>query len=256
MAKNGNGAKQKKSTQVSEDRSFYKILTAFMIAAVVEILFVTIYRKYYTRSHVEAVEQLMAVIKFVLAALCVMSAVSAIVMRKRRNKMAPMLGAGAVLALLLAASAWLLESYAMTAAKLLCVLCPIVLLLYIVFIIYQREFFLTSVLCALCLLVLWVLKNFSGPRVILAVCLAAAAAVLIAVMAVAAGKKDGKIKAGPVSVSVYELQGGKVPLLISCTAVLLVVFGTFIFAAVAEMATICVAAYLFVMAVYYTVKLM
>ena len=74
MSANRSGLKKKKNTPASDDRAFYKILAAFGTAALAEIFFVAIYRRYYTGSVSDGIGVAMYVVACVCAAACASAA--------------------------------------------------------------------------------------------------------------------------------------------------------------------------------------
>ena len=257
MPANRSVQKKKKNTPGADDRAYYKILAAFGAAAIAEVFFVTVYRRLYASGGESNISGAMYVLAGSLLAVCI--ACAAVSAAKRKNKKsiaAQFLGLSAA-ALMLSASALMLARHGMTAAKLLCILCPVVLLLYIIFIIYQREFFVTALLCAVCLFAVWAIKSYKGSEVKYAI-IALSVTLLLSVTAAAAALAHRRLgRAGKNRLFVYESDQNRILLFVSCVLAALGAVCTYAAPqAVSEIVIIIVSAYLFVSAVYCTIKLM
>ena len=149
-----------------------------------------------------------------------------------------------------------------SAIKALYIILPTLSVLYLVYYTYQFEFFVITVECAGAALLMWVLgkavrNNYYSVYAIaiLAVMLVLCAALAAAVYWV--GKNGGKIKFGEKGIRLFPKKANLKPLYLTdgvIAALFLVVF--FIGAPVATYGLFAVLGYLFIMAVYYTVKLM
>ncbi len=247
--------KKKKNTPGSDDRAYYKILAAFGAAAVAEIFFVTVYRRLYASGGESDISGAMYVLAGILFAACIACISVSIAKRKSRKRMSAQFLGLSVTVLLLSAASLLLARHGMTAAKLLCILCPVVLLLYIVLIIYQREFFVTALLCAVCLFAVWAVKSYRGGGYALASLIIM---LLLSALAAAAVFAQGRLgHAGKTKLFVYESPQSRLLLLVTCVLTALATVCTYVWPqAISEIAVIIVSAYLFVSAVYYTIKLM
>ena len=251
--------KNRKKNQQKEDKSYIKVLAAFAATVVVEIFLFILYRGFYTSKGM-GIGVPFAYIKWIFAALFVILAAAAVwFYTKKKNEKARWLLEGAVLMLLLSASCYFLSHHGLDAAKLLCVLFPAAMVLYIFMLVYQREFFICALLCAGAIITAAVMKAHHSHFNMITLSAAIATAVLVvifAVLALAAGK-DGRLKLGKKKPAVFEMRAGRAVILISCVLAAAV---TAICLAKAEpLYEICIyvtAAFLFVSAVYHTAKLM
>lgn len=141
--------------------------------------------------------------------------------------------------------------------SLLCALPAVLAVLCAIYFLYQREFFVNGVLGAIGIAVLWVARQIymSHPR--MTYCGAAAVCVIMAVTAFAAfrlSKQGGKVG----KVQIISAGASYLPVYLTCAVVALtVVVAVLLNAAVVGYYAIAVlAAWIFCLAVYYTVKLM
>lgn len=145
------------------------------------------------------------------------------------------------------------------AAKLLCAVCPALLLLYIVAIIYQREFFVSALTVAVVLLELWAEKRFYVQRPSYALFAFTVSAVLCAASvfcALLARKNAGVLNVGKYKLKVYELPYGCAAQCVTGVMALAASVLGYLFPGLSGVVSLASAAYLFVLAVYYTVRLM
>jgi len=149
-----------------------------------------------------------------------------------------------------------------SAIKALYIILPALSVLYLVYYTYQFEFFVITVECAGAALLMWALGKavrnsyysayaIAILAVMLVLCAASAAAVYVI------GKNGGKLKLGTKSVRLFHKNANLTPLYLTAgvmAALFLIVF--IVGAPVAAYGLFAVLGYLFIMAVYYTVKLM
>lgn len=251
--------KNKKKSKEKEDKSFVRVLAAFGATVVVEIFALIIYRGFYENREM-GIGVPFAHIKWIFAGLfVVLAAAAAWFYAKKKNEKARWFLEGAVLMLLLSASCFFLSHYGFDAAKLICVLFPAAMVLYVFMLVYQREFFICALLCAGAIVTAAITKasNSRSNMMTLSAAIATAALVVIfAVLALAAGK-DGRLKLKKRKPAVFEMRGGRAVILVSC--VIAAAVTAVCLARVTPLYEACIyvtAAFLFVSAVYHTARLM
>ncbi len=253
-------ALKEKRVGSAEDKTFYRIFAAFLIAAVTEIVLVILYRGYFYNQLTAVHTKLIKTIFWIFAVFCLLCIILAIFLQIKKKKAAGYFIAAAVLLACFAIACRLMIGYEMIAAKMLCVACPVILVLYASYIIYQREFFLIGLLCTVCFYVLWTEKAyFFLNRNYLNIALAGMVVfdAIIAAVALLSRSNDGKLSVFGKSIRIYEMRKGFALILLTCAltfaaALLSGFFGDL----VGEISIFVIAAYVFVSAVYHTVKLM
>jgi len=254
MASNRYIAKKKKQNTENESQIFNRVLAAFAVTLIVEILMVLVYRSFYSNGELGTPIPY-AQLKWIFAVLCVASAASSAALLKKGKRWGIHMVELAVLFLLLAGSCYLLTHFGIEAAKLLCVLFPVAVVLYIFLLMYQREFFFCTLLCVCAIVSVSVMRSFEEMNfiTIVASILTAVFTVLFAIGACVAGK-DGKV-AG--KLTVFEMKGGRIVILLACilsaAALAAVIFKL---SAIYGICVFVLAAYIFIAAVYHTAKLM
>jgi len=160
--------------------------------------------------------------------------------------------------LLLAVSCVLIAAFHNTAFSFLYVLIPGVSILYLIYFAYQREFFVNALVSGVGGLGLWVLSKFYAESYGLWLLLAGAVlVVLAAVAAVVLRHNGGRFRFGRLYWHVLPRNAGYSLLFIMLGLIALALLLTLIFGIMAAYYSVFgIFAALFVIAVYYTVKLM
>lgn len=267
MKKNETKAGRNKPPEVRtreqmEDRIFNKMLLWLAAAAVVEVVMVLINR-YYVHARISELEfklglrtalVVVAVVGVVLFLLFLAQAVRA---RKngREGTLSMVLACGF---LVLGAGAFLMRTYEVTIAPLVLAGVPALGVLALVFYLYQKEFFACAVVAGLCLAGLWLFRASAGSVlycVYLVVVLVIAAAGVA--LSLSLKKRDGVMKLFGKDCALVEPGAAYLPyyLTAALTAFLLLA-PLALGAAVAYYAMWLVAAWLFILAVYFTSRMM
>lgn len=147
-----------------------------------------------------------------------------------------------------------------TGVQFLCGAVPVLAVMVLVFYLYQKEFFTVTVLSAIGILGLWIIRKAGGGHPVIVYGYVAAAAVLLlaaALLARGLQKNEGVFARGEKRYRVFPRGANYGAIYLTCgisAAVLIAacILGT----AAAYYLIFGVVAWLFVMAVYYTVKLM
>ena len=144
--------------------------------------------------------------------------------------------------------------------QLLCGLVPVAAVLALVFYLYQHEFFAVTVLSALGILGLWILRRAGGGHqtVVYAYMAVAAVAVVLAALACRTMQKSGGVlKLGGKELRLFHHNASYGMIYITCGIVAVALAAALVLGAAAAYYLIfALVAWLFIMAVYYTVKLM
>ena len=167
---------------------------------------------------------------------------------------------GCVSALALGVSAALVVLFRNAAVQLLYVLVPSGAVLALVFYLYQKEFFLSVCSVGMGLLGLWLVRRNGGGHDVLVYCymvLAALALLGMMVLAIKLQKGNGVLNIGGRPVRVLPKRSNFLQVLLSCQVSLLVMLAGLILGSTAAFYLLFVLlAWLFILLVYYTVKLM
>jgi hypothetical protein len=197
--------------------------------------------------------------KYLFALLACASAVKAII-NTRKGERAIFYIRAAVLCAVVFALLLITFNGSLSTAKNLCVLVPVSGLLLFILFTYQREFFFEGLICALTIITMLSIRkkyDLSETRFVLA-SVTIALDLIFSLLAYIASKNRGRIRLFGRQLSVFD---GKTAvyatLYIACALSAAAAIGGLIFGAGFAYAAICVTgAYLFIAAVFHTVKLM
>lgn|GEM_PF-905328 len=251
-------AKSKIEKSRKEDLIFYKMLVAFVVALVLETTVVTLYRRYCAGANYRPV--LRTVMWAFLWLTAVDGAAFIASLAAKRFKYLKSLFALGIFLFGCAVFLRLVNLYGLLTLKIGCLACPVILLLYICYLIYQPEFFMTFLLSALGVFTIWITRRvyyinyYKHLYVMLGVSLFI---VLSAIVTFIAMKNKGVIGKGEWRLRVFPPKTSYISLFITYGATLALfgiylIFGPPIFYPV----IVVFAGYLFISAIYYTVKLM
>lgn len=147
-----------------------------------------------------------------------------------------------------------------TGVQFLCGVIPVVAVMALVYYLYQREFFTVTVLSAVGILGLWIIRKGAGSHAVLIYSYVVAAAVVMLLAALLfrmLQKNGGTLVRGERKFHIFPSGANYGMLYLSCGVVAAVLIAAcFLGTAVAYYLIFALVAWLFVMAVYYTVKLM
>ncbi len=253
----GKSSNAKRQAQKREDQMFNRILVAFGIAIVLEVIFVMIYRYYYrgnTQPNTAAL--VLGLIALAAAAACGLTFLTA----HGRAHHAKALGVGVLVSLGAAAAFLLMYRFGTFAASFCCIICPLVVGLYLVYTVYPREFFLLAIGAGGSIVALWLVRRYweTVPyRSYLLLGLLALALILILLGTWLAGRHKGVLHLGRLRLRVYATKGGRIPLAVTLgVALLLTVLTLILGPQVAYVGQLILGGLIFIAAVYFTVKLM
>ena len=247
-----------------EDAVLNKVLIWFGAAVVVELVMLLINRYYinYTTLEIELMYTLSKVFPVLAGVGLVGAAASVFWYLSAQRK-----GGKAALPLVLAwVSATACVCFGVTywfraaGVQLLCGAVPVVAVMALVFYLYQKEFFAVTALCAVGILGLWIVRRADGGSTALVYGYAvftAVVALTAALLFYALQKKNGTLARGEKHVQVFPHGANYGMLYLTCGLVAAAVIAACVMGtAVAYYLIFGLVAWLFVMAVYYTVKLM
>lgn len=251
-------AKAKLDQKKKEDTIFYKMLAAFTVALILEITIVSLYRRYSGGANYRPALRLIMWALLWLTAADGVAFIAALVTKK--FKYLRSLFALGVFLFGSAVFLRLVNTTGILAVRIGCIACPVILLLYVCYLIYQTEFFMTSLISALGIFTIWITRRvyyidyYNHLWVMLGVSLFILASAIVTFLAM---KKKGVIGKGEWRLRVFPPRTSYLSLFITYAAALALfglylIFGPLIFYPV----IIAFAGYLFVSAIYYTVKLM
>ncbi len=258
--------KLKDEQKRNEDKSFYTMLTAFATALVIELVLVTLYRKYYAGAYYGfTLRTFMFVFLGITAAAGVAFIVAAVTCKFKYLK--PLFAAGFVF-FAMAVEIRLINIIGLAAIKVGCIACPVLLVLFLIYVIYQPEFFMTALVGTVSMFAVWMTKTafflpilFNGRNYYLIG--AAAFIVLLAAFTFIVKLNKGFFGKGKWRFRVFEPKTSYTAIFISLALMfalvaLFLVFELLLFKVllVYKLVLIVLAAYVFGSAIYYTIKLM
>jgi len=252
MSKNPNN----KSKQVKRDESMNSAMKFFLAGCVAE-LYLLVLRRFYVNGTLQQVVDWDGYLNYFLyGGLVILAAglVLALIWKQSKAKRTAawwIFGAG----VFLAASSGLVRVYYSTALTLLCVLVPVVILLGILWSLYDRECAWALSILGFSLIVLWLCRRgidsqYVGTAVKVCAVLYLVLLIAVALLARYAEKNSGligRLRALPANADVL-------PVYVSCGLSFVALASVFISSAVAYYAMWALAVVVFALAVYYTVK--
>lgn len=236
---------ERSALKTREDSDFNKIVFILVIAVIIETIAMIYYRRMGSRIFRVGRVGSMNTARYVFAALTVvMAGVTAFLAGLKKNwKYAAW---GTLLAGLLFVESELIYYAHGSGALTVCVAAPVLAALAFVYIIFGRGFFAECVLCTLAIVTLAAVRgSVVGLMLYFILTAVLSAGILIALAVLSAGKNGKK-----------GLRDNITVLISAALALVSAVLGLLIGSTFAYGAIIVVAAYLFVDAVYHTVKLM
>ena len=251
-----------------EDAVLGKVILWFLSAVVLEFLLFLVNRFYINvRVATEwgvpvmnAIHNIVRVLPFVgiiVAALLVIRGVT----WKKKGKNAGKFAVAAVLSLVVALCSLIIWRFYDTGVKFLYVFVPVIAVLALIYYLYQREFFLSALICGMGGIGLWAVRKngLANHAVLMYVSLAivVVAAVIMCAIAWSARKNKGIWTVNGKSIKLFSVKANYVTLAVSCVlACACYAIGLFLGSTVAYYLLFVLAAWLVVLLVYHTVKLM
>lgn len=257
--------KQKQAARnQKEDVVLNRTLIWFGGAVVVELLLLLLNRYYinYNVSGITLMSNIHKALPVMIAALAVLTVVCALWLytglKKKRSGLIPGLLTGVFGALALGC----LAAFRFKGAgiQLMCTLVPAVAVLALVYYLYQREFFAITVLSALGLVGLWLFRKAGGGHAVVVYGYFAVVAVILVAAVLLARRlqqAEGMLKRGEKRIPVLGHGANYALFYVSCAVVAAALAAALILgAAAAYYLMFALVAWIFVLAVYFTVKLM
>lgn len=248
-----------------EDAELVRVLVWFGAAVAAELVLLLLNR-YYISPHtgVEMDFQIALYTHFPLVigvlALLTVAGAAWLIMRWKKGGSCLLPGAAAGVLLALLVIAVVTYTFFESGVRLLCGVVPAVAVLALIYYLYQREFFVSTVLSAMGILCLWLIRRADGryPALVYGY---AALVVVVVLLALAAGrtmqKSGGELKLGDRKFQLFSRSASYAPLYVTCALVAVSVAGGLAAGiSAAYYLMFVLVAWLFAMAVYYTVKQM
>ena len=240
----------------------YKILGAFLAACVCVFILMTISSQYQIGNQFIAVHDGLMTAGIVAALAALLGFLFLIIDRFASNKIVKILGLVFLpVGLLVWISCLLMYYFYIHAITILCFLYPAAAVLYLVYLIYQSEFFAISIDCVVCAFAFYILsKLLSSPLSYIGILIIVGVAVINAVLlflTIHSKKSGGQLVCGKKTLRFLAFKASDKILL--CTAALMLVgllLSVVLGAMTAYIFLFVTLIYLFIMAVYYTIKLM
>ncbi len=249
---------KQKTANSKEDLVIYKILIAIVAACVALIAIYQVNAHYGYVAYTMNIYRGVLIASIVFAVLAVAFLVAAALVRQKKGLCSGLL-VGALLSAMFAFTSLLFRVYVFEAAPILYAFWIAATILYAIYLLYQPEFFLISLLTAASgFLFFYAFQSYAdgmSTTMMLAVAVVMALAIVICILTALAARKDGKLSIGSHSVQIFV---GRSPMLLYltcalwalCTICVLLLGATFayycLFAAIA---------YELIAACYYTMKL-
>ena len=244
-----------------EDEILNKVLWWIVGSVILEALLLLLNRIYvnYTVSEFELAYALRGVFQVlaIVLPICFVVLAALWLAARKAGKLVKLTGIVALVVLILAVCAVVVRIFDVSGVKFLYIAVPVVAVLALIYYLYQREFFFSAVLSALGLLGIKMLPRMSGGSVMgyaYAVALAVilvAAAVLFRVMQ----KNQGVLTVKGKPVQMLSKSANYALLYVTCALVAVVSIAAVMLGALALLYGVLVA-WLLILAVYYTVRLM
>ena len=249
---------KQKSTDPKEDLVIYKILVAIVVCCAALIAVYQVNAHYGYVAYTMQIYRGVLIASIVCGALLVLFLIAAALSRHRSRLCKGML-VGAVLSAMFGFTALMFRVYVFDAAPALYAFWAAVMVLYAVYLLYQREFFLISLLTvAAGLLFFYAFERYGtgmSHTMMLAVAALFVLAAVICMLAARAAKRDGTVSIGGRTVRIFV---GRSPMLLYLTAALWVLCTVCVLLLGATFAYYCLfaaIAYELIAACYYTMKL-
>lgn len=245
-----------KAKQARQDAPMNGAMKFFLAGCVAE-LFLLVVRRFYIAGTLDQVVAWDGYLKYVVyagVAAALVGLVLGILWRKqpgRRFAGWSVFAAGAFLAL----SSWMVRSYYTTAMSFLCVVIPAIMLLGILWSLYDRECAWALTILGSAVAVLWICRKGVGTQ-LWSTSVRAGALVYLAVLVLAviltrvASHNDGQIG----KLVLFPAGADTLPIYVACGLSLIAVAAALFSATVAYYAMWSLALVIFALAVYYTVK--
>lgn len=244
-----------------EDVVLNKVLWWIVGSVILEALLLLLNRVYvnYTAAEIEFAYALRGVFQVlaIVLPICFVVLAALWLAARRSGKLVKLTGVLALAALILSVCAIVVRIFDVSGVKFLYIAAPVVAVLALIYYLYQREFFVSAVLCALGLLGIRLLPRVRGASLV-----GYAYAVALAVILVAAvvlfrmmQKSQGKLTVKGAPMQVFPKSANYALLYVTCALVAVVAIAAVMIGALTVLYGVLVA-WLLILAVYYTVRLM
>lgn len=251
-------AARKQSANRYDDKVTNRTLIVFAFIFVSVMLLMQCYRIFDQMVGGLALIHVLWIVAGVFAALTAAALVWLLAALARKKKLTLPLNL-LLLFFLVAASCVIMATRHLAGVLFLYAALPSAALLYLVYFIYQREFFALAASCGGAILVLWILHGWQDAHPFRALCLGLLAALLALALTgvtVLLRRDGGVLKLGNRSVSLFGARTLYKPMLVTLPLLAAVCLAAAFLPQFAYALMLVLCAYLFLLAVYFTVKLM
>lgn len=261
IGKDGKDYMKKESAAVKkDDMVFHRILILFLVSFAIEIGFLFLNRLYLHAGTFMTAHAIVEVLQYLAIFVCMAGVgLAAVLWRKGRARYGVFAAVGGALAF---AACRFMEFFYPHGAKYLSYMVPLVLVLGLVYYIYQKEFLVSAVVGILVLMDLWAVRKVAGNLKWMGVLwgLAVGIGVLLVLCAVFAwrlSKTYGRTRLFGKPLVLLSKNTKYPPIYASCVMGAVSVFAALLLGVTAAYYLMfLIGAYLLVLAVYYTTKLM
>jgi hypothetical protein len=240
-----------------------RVVIWFGIALIFELYLLAVNRFYlhYRAKEIElaaGLDKLFSVMVYAALVLCVLCVVWAVAMRKNELKILPQ--ALAVIFAVLSGSAYLFRIYGSISVRVMQIVVPVIAVLALVYHLYQKEYFAITILGGLCIFGLWLYRHAAVSHPVLSYAYMAVLIILSAatlILALILQRGNGTLNWGGEQRFILQRHAAYPMVYVTCALTVLagaaaLLWGT----TVAYYAIFLIVAWIFVMAVYFTVRMM
>lgn len=251
--------------QQMEDRIFNKMLFWLVATAVVEVLMVLINRFYvHIRAGeigaLPAIHAILGVAPVIGIVLCAVFLLWGKKIRKDSDGkkdaiLQTILGTAFLVA---GCGAFLMRAYGLTAAPAVLTIVPALGILMLIFYLYQKEFFFSATVVGMGIMGLWILRNASRPAAYSGYMIMVLALTLLGVVYAKQMKRnEGKITIGGKEIAILQPGAAYNAYYLTAAVTLVIMFAAMMFgASLAYYGIWVLVAWLFILAVFFTSKMM
>ncbi|MCI8594382.1 MAG: hypothetical protein HFF09_03885 [Oscillospiraceae bacterium] len=261
-------AKEKKATQPRKDDAVINKIFVWFISAVVLECILFLVNRFYVDVHptdggvaiMVAISYIVKVVPFVGVIAAALFAIRGMTFAKKGQD-AGKYAVGCILSLVVALCSFIIWRFYDAGVKFLYVLVPVIAVLALIYYLYQREFFLSALVCGLGVTGLWAVRRGGMENHKVLLCLLLAVTIVVAAVSLALAAKarsnKGVVKLGGRNIQMFSAKTNYVVLMISCAVGCVALAAGMVLGSIVSYYLLFVlAAWLVAMLVYHTVKMM
>jgi len=259
MAKTNAQKRASKAERRKQQDALTFRITLVVIAAFVFVFAVKVLENMFNAASTSwATFHFFCVVGIIGAALIVLGIFLLIVNIVRRGKIGSAPLQCIVAGIILGYTGYTIYTMGVHGFRLITFLYPVCAVLFLVYYIFQKEFFLISLMTAASAFLLYGISHtLSGTTATILICLLAAVCVVIALLCQPIRRKDGMLTTRKEGIRVFGPKAIYTPVYISCAVVIVVsLVGMLVGSLVAYILMFVMIAYFIAMAVYYAIKML